>query len=287
MIITAAAVVAMPAAAFAGGSGYGGGGNGGGGGTGLPGNVIRTCHGSPWPSVCTARIGDVLITVWIPGRDIPRDGQLVITSISSSANEDGWSSGWRHGDRSENRHDHGKKGRGHDNDRGNGNRTESSSSFSFGIGVFKDGMKYNKPLARPLSVNVSGRGITPGTRVYVVSPQGGNQLIATSWHGGSVSFSISRDPVFKVTTPGFHFPSAVSFPFGPGSPIHIDRYSPPKGHPGTKGHPGPVHLDSVTTRGVHSDCPPGPGPTGPSFGKSGFGKTMSFFHFDARGVSPR
>jgi hypothetical protein len=159
----AVAVSAMPA--LGAGTSYGGGGSGGGGGLpGLPGSVVTTCTFEGPPLTCTATIGAYTITVFAPANSLTIGSQLVITSV---------------------------------NDPG---AAKCVLLTSFGVGNFINGGKVSSTFNLPLTVTVTGPGITSSTQVFQQASSG-TLTVPVMAGTGSLVFSMPADPAYQVDNP--------------------------------------------------------------------------------------
>jgi hypothetical protein len=163
--VMALALSTVPA--FAAGIPYGGGtgaGGGAGGLPGLPGSVVTTCTFEGPPLTCTAMIGAYTISVFMPADSLADGSQLEITSVNAAQAGSG------------------------------------VLLLAFGVGVFLNGSKVTTTFAQPLSVTVTGPGITSSTVVNQETANG-TVVVPVMATKGTLVFAMPADPSYQLVNP--------------------------------------------------------------------------------------
>jgi len=168
MGLIAGAITLTPAAAFAAGSGYtpttGGTGSTA---TGLPGSVVSSTTIQPSGGTANATIGNCTITVNVPAGAFTGPVQVTITDASASSVTP---------------------------------PSGATTVVTFGVGFYQNGVKVTGTFPA-VTVTVSSPSITAGSTVYFVTGSGLQSVSGAAVKAGSVTFTITSDPVVEVATP--------------------------------------------------------------------------------------
>jgi len=168
MGLIAGAITLTPAAAFAAGSGYtpatGGSGTTA---TGLPGSVVSSTTIQPSGGTANATIGNCTITVNVPAGAFTGPVQVTITDASASSVTP---------------------------------PSGATTVVTFGVGFYQNGVKVTGTFPA-VTVTVSSPSITAGSTVYFVTGSGLQSVSGAAVKAGSVTFTITSDPVVEVATP--------------------------------------------------------------------------------------
>ncbi len=168
ILLVAGSVLLTPTAAFAAGSGYtppaGGSGTTA---TGLPGSVVTSTTIQPSGGTANATIGNSTITVTVPAGAFTGPVQVVVTDASAS------------------------------------NVTPPSGTttvVTFGVGFYQNGVKVTGTFPA-VTVTVASPSITAGSTVYFVTGSGLQPVSGAAVQAGSVTVTVTSDPVVEVATP--------------------------------------------------------------------------------------
>ncbi len=166
--LVAGSIGLTPVAAFAAGSGYtpATGGTGGTA-TGLPGSVVSSTTIQPSGGTANATIGNCTISVTVPAGAFTGPVQLTVTDASASSVAP---------------------------------PSGGTTVVTFGIGFYQNGSKVTGTFPA-VTVTVSSPSITAGSTVYFVTGAGLQAVSGAAVQAGSVTFTITSDPVVEVATP--------------------------------------------------------------------------------------
>jgi hypothetical protein len=163
-VVSALALSLSAVPALAAGTPYGGGAGGGTGLPGLPGSVVTTCTFEGPALTCTATIGGYTISVFMPADSLAVGSQLEITSVNDTQAVGG------------------------------------VLLLAFGVGDFLNGSKVTSSFALPLSVTVTGPGITSSTIVDEATANG-TVVVPAMATKGSLIFAMPADPSYQLDNP--------------------------------------------------------------------------------------
>jgi hypothetical protein len=72
--------------------------------------------------------------------------------------------------------------------------------LTFGVGFYVDGTKYTGSFP-PVTVTVTGPGITAGSTVYLVTGSGLQAVSGDQVTNGTATFAITSDPIVEISSP--------------------------------------------------------------------------------------